>query len=72
MEVDGEGKSGEKSGEAGGKAEVAEKPPPEPRTFALGNCTRVLPWQQEAVTWDAQRWQPLKPGVTGFVVLRDT
>jgi 26S proteasome regulatory subunit N2 len=69
-----EGAPQEGEGEGEGQ-EGAEKAPAveEPSSFALDNPARVVPAQRRFVSFPpAQRFQPVRPAPSGFVVLRDT
>ena len=71
-----ETEAGNEGGGDGTAPESTEKnknaAPEQPSHFALENPSRVVPGQRRFVTFLADnRWQPVRPAPSGFVVLRD-
>jgi 26S proteasome regulatory subunit N2 len=67
------GEKGE-GGEGKEKAEGAEgKKEPEPSSFTVDNPARVAPGQRKFISFpEGQRFAPIRPAPSGFVLLRDT
>jgi 26S proteasome regulatory subunit N2 len=65
--------AGGDAGEEGAADKEKAVKEPEPTSFTLENPARVVPQQRRFVTFLSEnRWQPVRPTPSGFVVLKDS
>ncbi|KAL4423070.1 hypothetical protein ABPG77_005875 [Micractinium sp. CCAP 211/92] len=73
MDTDQPAADGKTSEEEAERKEGAKAAQPEPSSFTVDNPARVAPAQRKYITFpEGQRFQPIRPAPSGFVVLKDT
>ncbi|KAL4448567.1 hypothetical protein ABPG75_005786 [Micractinium tetrahymenae] len=73
MDTDQPAADGDKTADVAEKKEGEKVAEPEPSSFTVDNPARVAPAQRKYIAFpEGQRFQPIRPAPSGFVVLKDT